>query len=79
MKQTVIRKVSKKMAIQKRKESKLKKELTEQCGGLCQECGRFAPLDKHEKIFRGQCGDPLDPDNCLMLCRFCHDKKHGKG
>lgn len=66
---------------QTKEEQKLKKELMERCQGLCENCGK-APtefpftLDKHEKVFRSKGGNPLDPENCIMICRACHQKFH---
>ena len=34
-------------------------------------------LYKHEIKFRSQGGDPLDPNNCLMVCGKCSSKEHG--
>lgn len=74
MKQTAIRKVSKSMAAQKRQESQLTQRLLERCQGLCEICGQHGGLVKHEIIFRGRQGDPLDPLNVLMICPIkCHN------
>jgi len=75
LKHTPIRKVSKKMAEQKRQEAKLTQELLYKCGGVCEICNQwsFYGLSKHEIIFRGRGGNPCDPLNCLMLCRNCHN------
>jgi hypothetical protein len=75
-----MRSVSVKMAKQKRLEKELILKLLERCHGLCELCGKWPDwrgLSKHEKIFRSQGGDPLDPNNCLMICGICHDKEHG--
>ncbi len=77
---TELKRISNKMAAQKVKERALRLKLLERCQGLCELCHRapdWRGLSKHEKIFRSQGGDPLDPDNCLMLCGVCHDLKHG--
>lgn len=68
------------MLAQKRKEKDLTLVLLERCKGLCEDCGRWPDsfgLAKHEKVFRSHGGSPLDPDNCVMLCKTCHDKRHG--
>lgn len=65
---------------QNQKEKELKQQLLERCGGLCENCHQLPDwrgLSKHEKIFRSHGGDPLDPDNCEMLCGRCHNAKHG--
>lgn len=75
-----MRQVSKKMAVQKRKEKKLSRSLIEESGGLCQECGRspdWRGLSKHEVVFRSHGGDPLDKKNVKLLCGECHSKAHG--
>jgi 5-methylcytosine-specific restriction endonuclease McrA len=66
--------VSKKMAIQKGKEAKLKAELLYDADNQCQYCHKpNMILDKHEIISRARGGNPLDKDNCIILCRSCHD------
>ena len=75
-----MRQVSLKMAAQKKKEKALTLTLLERCHGLCESCGRLPDwrgLSKHEKVFRSQGGDPLDPDNVEILCARCHSRKHG--
>lgn len=82
MKRSRINPISKKKAAEKRIEADLRAKLLEEHGGKCMECGR-APtefpfcLDKHEIVFRSHGGSPIDPTNCLMLCRKCHNKRHG--
>ncbi len=79
MRQTPLRKVSKKMVKQQGIENVLKKKLGEKYGRCCHHCGsNELPRDKHEIVFRSQGGDPLDEDNCLLLARFCHDCAHGR-
>lgn len=77
MKRTKLKPVSKKMSRQKRLETELKRKLIIACGGNCQICGKHAPylLQKHEIKTRAEGGDPLDPNNCLMLCPDCHWKE----
>ena len=65
-----MRQVSKKKQKVMYGERKLRRELLKRCNGLCEMCGKppdFRGLVKHEKIFRSQGGDPLDPANCLMV------------
>ncbi len=76
MKQTPIRRVSKKMAKQLRLEGKLIDELLDICGGICECCGRapdWRGLRKHEAITRKRGGDPTDRLNCIMVCGDCHN------
>jgi len=65
---------------QTKAEQKLKQELLIRCKGLCEICGKLPDwrgLSKHEKVFRSHGGDPLDPNNCVMVCGSCHSRKHG--
>jgi len=76
----MLRSISKKRSRERYKERKLTRKLLARCGGLCEGCGEppdWRGLSKHEKIHRSQGGDPLDPDNCEMLCGKCHSKQHG--
>ena len=60
-------------------EQELKKELIDQCGGLCQCCGQpgdWRGLSKHERVFRSKGGNPLDKDNVEILCFKCHAARH---
>lgn len=80
MKQTPIRKVSKRMARQRRLERALIQRLLVRCKGLCERCGQwpdFRGLGKHEELSRARGGDPLDPENCEMRCGRCHSEAHG--
>ena len=68
------------MAKQRRKERAFTAELVNRTGGRCQRCGQLPDwrgLSKHEKVKRSQGGDPLDPNNCEILCGRCHSKEHG--
>jgi hypothetical protein len=45
---------------------------------VCEICLRRQSVDVHEILTRGRSGgvhgdDWLDEDNCLCLCRWCHD------
>lgn len=69
--------VSKKMKIQKTAENKLKQQMLAFCGYKCEVCRKAeGKLDKHEIQSRAQLGDPLDPLNCIILCRECHNAVH---
>ena len=75
-----LRPISKKMAVQKRAESKLKKRMVEKARPwedsvfvTCAMCGHlFHWLAKHELKPRSLGGDPLDENNCVLLCLKCH-------
>ena len=72
--------LSARMQAQIAHERELKAQLMERCRGLCEDCGQlpdFRGLAKHEKVFRSHGGNPLDPENCQMLCGKCHSKAHG--
>ena len=78
MKSTRLKPVSKKRSKILRKESELKKILLVRSGGRCEICGQLPDafgLSKHEIKTRAEGGDPLNPENCLMTCRSCHDKE----
>lgn len=42
----------------------------------CQACGVARSYDVHERLTRARGGNPLNPINCLALCRRCHDWAH---
>ena len=44
----------------------------------CQQCGSEKNLMVHhiKPIEAG--GNPLDEDNCMVLCRDCHERLHGR-
>ena len=78
MKRTPLKRISKKMAKQRRQEDKLSVKLAELSGNCCEICGQFKPmfgLHKHEIIKRSEQGDECDPLNTLLLGMCCHDHK----
>ena len=78
MKKTSLRKFSKKMAQQKRREADLIQELLVLCEGLCECCGNapdWRGLSKHEPISRARGGSAVDPLNALMCCGDCHNHR----
>lgn len=79
MKQTPINKISKKKQRQMRQERLLELELCEKYGYCCHYCGKTSLIVKHEIVFRSHGGDPTDPENCIILCRECHNKAHRRG
>lgn len=74
-----LRRVSAKMARQHRKEAECKQTIRARAHGKCEACTRLHDgpvrpgVDKHEVVSRGRGGDPCDPENCLLVCRPCHD------
>lgn len=71
--------VSTKMKSQHRKETRCKKIIRVRARGRCEACpilhdGPIRPgVDKHEIKSRARGGDPTNPENCLLVCRPCHD------
>jgi len=80
MRQIVLKPISKERRTQLAHERILIGQLLIRCGGKCEKCKRkpdWRGLSKHEIIKRSQGGNPLDPNNCLMLCGGCHNREHG--
>lgn len=82
MKRSRIKPISDKRKKQLLLENELKRKLYIKQNGVCG-CGCKRKLetdyfgwDKHEIIKRSQGGDPLDPDNCVLLRRLCHMGEH---
>lgn len=50
--------------------------LAEWLDNLARRCRGFDAHDVHEPVARSRGGDPLDPDQCLLLCRRCHEDIH---
>ena len=53
---------------------------TERADGVCEGCGRLAPLERHHRRFRSR-GGKTTPENLLLLCGMgntsgCHGKAH---
>jgi 5-methylcytosine-specific restriction endonuclease McrA len=67
------------MTRQQRREQRCKDTLRRRSGGRCEACDTLNPgirrpgLDKHEIKSRARGGDPTDPNNCMLVCRQCHD------
>jgi len=82
MKRSRIAQVSKKKRAEKVLENTTRKIVMERASGMCEACAvrGWRPVrranDKHERIMRSMGGDPLDPDNCLAVCRDCHAWLH---
>ncbi len=80
-----MKQVSDKMADQLAKERLLTAQLIIKQNGKCAKCGRSIVVNgklafgaaKHEKVFRSHGGDPLDIDNCEILCYTDHNLAHG--
>lgn len=43
---------------------------------ICQRCSQAPSTDVHEPLLRSRGGDPLDPAQCVALCRPCHSWIH---
>ena len=65
-----------------KKRQVLKAFLIAEYGELCMECGAWGWVDlSHtEPIRMGGCRDvtKTTEENCRLLCRNCHDKRHPK-
>ena len=75
MKRSPIRKISKKKAIEIRREKPIRKRLYERADGCCEYCGKpedMFGLHPHEKVFRSA-GGKLSMGNSIILCQACHD------
>lgn len=76
-----LNKVSPKRQWQSTQETILTAKLLAEQGGKCYDCGTDKPdwrgWQKHELTFRSQGGDPLDKNNCIVLCAKCHSARHG--
>lgn len=44
--------------------------------GVCERCKTARATDVHEPLLRSRGGDIVDPDQCVALCRSCHDWIH---
>lgn len=44
--------------------------------GRCRCCGKFG-TEVHEEPSRAHGGDPLNPDDCVLVCRECHRRITG--
>jgi len=79
MKHTAIRRVSDKQKVELALRAKIKRELIEEFGERCMECGKspsWLPLELSHEISLGQ-GGKTTKENCRILCHKCHaEKKH---
>jgi hypothetical protein len=51
-------------------------KLAEWLEQLADQCGGFDAGDVHEPLPRSRGGDPLDPEQCVLVCRSCHHLIH---
>jgi len=74
-----LRSVSYKRRLQLEAEKQLTAKLFIKQNGDCADCGCNLGWGsaKHEITFRSKGGDPLDENNCMLLCLPCHGKRHG--
>lgn len=74
-----MRRRSNKKEAEQRKRRPFLLQLERERGPLCEAQGKASPTcqgfwsDGHELVRRSQGGDPLDPDNVILVCRMCHD------
>lgn len=81
MRRSRINPISVKRKKQQLVENELKRKLYIKQDGKCKKCGRalelhWAGWHKHEIVFRSQGGDPLDPNNCVLLHNVCGMGEH---
>lgn len=83
MKRYRIRLVSEKQARELALRKKVKQELIEEFGNRCMICGKLpdfkdgrGELHLSHTISLAQ-GGKTDKENCRLLCRVCHNKRHG--
>lgn len=55
----------------------VKEKVYERARGRCELCGSFYPVDFHHILLKKQLGKGIE-QNCILLCRECHDKIHSK-
>jgi len=79
LKRTRIRRTSKKKQAENRARKPFLMELERIRGNLCEAQGQASDQcqgiwsDGHEIVKRSAGGDPLNPNNVLLICRLCHD------
>ena len=74
LRRTRLRPVSRKRARVQRKRRILVAELL--ADAVCARCGTARATDVHEPRQRSLGADILDPEQCVTLCRPCHDHVH---
>ena len=64
-------------------ERKLTQQLLQRCGGVCEACGKppdfkdgEGKLHLSHTVSKSQ-GGVSTAENCRLLCRVCHNKRHG--
>ncbi len=79
---STINKSSDKGKTEIKKRQVLKAYLIAEYGRRCMECGKYGyvELSHTEPIRMGGCRDvtKTTKENCRLLCRSCHDKRHPK-
>ena len=79
MKQTPLKRVSRKRARQILIEARLRQELLEQCKGVCMLCGKYPDwrgLSLYH-VKRKSRGGERTKDNCVLSCGKCHSLDEG--
>lgn len=60
-----------------RKRKRIQKEIKQERGNKCEECGATCKLTFHHKKTLLERPDLVfDKDNLIILCRKCHQEKH---
>ena len=70
----------------RRARRRCREEVYERDGWRCRQCGCRVSIDVsvwapnfahvHEEPPRSLGGDPTNPDECVLLCRLCHEARH---
>ena len=74
MRRSPIAPVSKKRRSENRKRRKLTDAMKREGPVMCGFCGCCRADDFHEIVSRARGGSITDPENCIPLCRPCHDR-----
>lgn len=72
---TPLKRVSRKRAALLRERTAVRRYVFERAGFQCEariDGCTFMPTDVHEILTRARGGSIIDPENCLALCRPCH-------
>lgn len=80
LRRTPLARVSRKRRIEDRERIDVRKRVMQRDRGcvLAHWGGCWGPLDVDEIVPRGRGGSFLDDENCQVLCRGHHDRKHAK-
>ena len=75
-KQGYILKKPKEMIGEDKLSQKLRKELLERANGICESVGCECEGSRVHRKTRGSNGGKYNKENCIVLCKDCHDQRH---